>query len=610
MADIETKRHSLAHILAMAVLDLWPDTKLAIGPAIENGFYYDFDFSEVANSKSEARNPKQISNSKNEFKLTPEDLEKIEERMKELIKSDFKFEREEIEAKKAEKIFKNQPYKMELIKEIVVSLGSSTVNIYKTYNPETYKLKPESCFIDLCAGPHIESTKDLKKVAFKLTKIAGAYWKGSEKNQMLTRIYAVAFETPDELKNYLKIQEEAEKRDHRKLGKDLELFVFSELVGPGLPLYTFKGALVRKLIQNYSAELRKKIGYEEVHTPQMNKAELFKVSGHYDKYKDSMFRVVSNYTEEEYYLKPMNCPQHTQIYASQMRSYRDLPVRIADFANLYRDEKPGELSGLSRLRAFSQDDGHCFCREDQIEAEFTSLLSVIKEAMETYNMNYFIRLSLRDEKNKSKFLGDDKTWEKSQKILEGILKDQKIKYARAEGEAAFYGPKMDLIAKDSLGREWQISTIQLDFNMPGRFGLEYTGEDGKKYTPVMIHSAIVGSPDRFLGILLEHYAGAFPLWLAPVQIQIMAISDKFSAYAGKVFEILNKENLRVELNSDNETISKKIRNAELQKIPYILVVGEKEEKSETVAVRERGKGDLGAMKVKDFLEKIGRELKN
>ncbi|MDP3051947.1 MAG: threonine--tRNA ligase [bacterium] len=588
---IEIVRHSLAHVLAMAVLDLRPDTKLGIGPAIENGFYYDFGFRK---------------------KITADDLEKIEERMIDFIKTDFKFEREEITPEKAKKIFsarggsafggENQLYKLELIEELAKEKKSIT--IYKTCPPAGGSGE----FIDLCAGPHVSSTKDLRSASFKLEKIAGAYWKGSEKNPMLTRIYAAAFESLDELKNYLNAKSEAEKRDHRKLGKDLGLFVFSDLVGPGLPLYTFKGALVRRMIQNYSVELRKKIGYSEVHTPQMNKAELFKISGHYDKYKDGMFKVISNYTEEEYYLKPMNCPQHTQIYASQMRSYRDLPVRVADFSMLYRDEKPGELNGLVRLRAFSQDDGHCFCREDQIKNEFSSLLNIIEEAMRTYKMDYFIRLSLRDEKNKEKYLGNDAAWKKSQKILEDLLKEKKIEHVRAEGEAAFYGPKMDVIAKDSLGREWQLSTIQLDFNMPGRFGLEYTGEDGKKHTPVMIHSAIVGSPERFLGILIEHHAGAFPVWLAPIQTEIIPLSEKFNDYGKKIFEMLEKENIRPELDINNETLGKKIREAELQKIPYILVVGDKEEKSETVAVRQRGKGDLGAMKIDDFIKKIKIEI--
>jgi threonyl-tRNA synthetase len=574
--NIETKRHSLSHILAMAVLDLWPDTKLGIGPAIENGFYYDFEF----------RN-----------KITTDNFEEIEERMKKFLKSDFKFECEEIGAKEAEKIFKNQTYKMELIKEIVVNLRSSTVSIYKSGD-----------FTDLCAGPHVDSVKDLRKTAFKLTKIAGAYWKGSEKNPMLTRIYAVAFESLDELKNHLKNQEEAEKRDHRKLGKQLDLFTFSEFIGSGLPLYTPKGALVRRLLNEYVEDLQSKAGYTQVWTPQMTKAELFKISGHYDKYKDSMFHVVSNYSEEEFFLKPMNCPQHTQIYASQSRSYRDLPLRYTDFAMLYRDEKPGELSGLARVRSFSQDDCHIFCREDQVDEEIDTALKMIKEVMKTFGFKYRYRLSTRDKKHPEKYLGDQKTWDKVEKWAEKIMQRNKIDYFDAPGEAAFYAPKMDLLATDALGREWQLSTVQIDFVMPERFDLTYTDKDGKSKHPIMIHRAIIGSPERFIMILLEHYAGAFPLWLAPVQIQIMAVSDKFNDYAEKVLEILKKENLRVELNKDNETISKKIRQGELQKIPYLLVVGEKEEKSETIAVRERSKGDLGAIKIKDFIEKIGRKL--
>ena len=614
MADIETKRHSLAHILAMAILDLWPDTKLGIGPAIENGFYYDFDFHKVkvVNSPASRRDPAKgggkFQNSKQEFKLSPDELPRIEKRMHEIIEKDFKFIKEEIDAKKAKKIFEKQPYKLELIEELVKE--KKPITIYYTCPSEikNLKLKIKNCFVDLCAGPHVDSTKDLRSMNFELTKIAGAYWRGVEGNPMLTRIYAAAFESSAELKNYLKIQEEAEKRDHRKLGKDLGLFVFSDLVGPGLPLYTFKGTIIRKIIVDYSNQLREKIGYKEVHTPQINKAELFKTSGHYEKYKDSMFRAVSNYTDEEYYLKPMNCPQHTQIYASQMRSYRDLPIRIADFAMLYRDEKPGELSGLSRLRAFSQDDGHCFCTENQIKDEFGSILAVIEEAMKTYKMDYFIRLSLRDEKNKEKYLGDDKIWKKSQEILEDLLKEKKIKYIRAEGEAAFYGPKMDLIAKDSLGREWQLSTIQLDFNMPKRFGLEYVSEDGKKYTPAMIHSAIVGSPDRFLGILIEHYAGAFPVWLAPVQVWVLPISEKHEKYAEKIVEDLKENKIRAELHNENETISKRIREGELQKIPYILVAGDKEKNSNTVRVRERSKGDIGEMKFDNFIKKIKIEI--
>ena len=454
----------------------------------------------------------------------------------------------------------------------------------------------------------MKNTSELQLDAFKLTRVAGAYWRGDEKNPMLTRIYGVAFGAKKELDEYLQLQEEAKKRDHRVLGKELGLFVFSDLVGPGLPLYTPKGTAILKKIKEYSLELRKEIGYQEVQTPQINKAELFRISGHYDKYKDAMFHVRSNYTEEEYFLKPMNCPQHTQLFASESRSYKDMPVRFADFAVLYRDEKPGELNGLSRLRAFSQDDGHSFCREDQIEEEFNRVLSVVEKAMKTYGMNYWVRLSLRDEKNKKKYLGDDKVWKKSQATLRSLLQKKGVEFKEAEGEAAFYGPKMDLIAKDSLGREWQLSTIQLDLNMAGRFGLEYTDENGQKQTPVMIHAAIVGSPERFLGVLIEHYAGAFPLWLAPEQIWILPISDKFSAYANDVRQKLLKLNadLRVRVNDENETLGKRIRQGETMKIPYLLIVGEREMGKNEVSVRERGKGDTGSMP----LEAFGEKLKN
>ncbi|MDO8559283.1 MAG: threonine--tRNA ligase, partial [bacterium] len=457
-------------------------------------------------------------------------------------------------------------------------------------------------FIDLCAGPHVKSTEEIPADAFKLTKIAGAYWKGSEKNKMLTRIYGVAFATKNELENFLKMREEAEKRDHRILGEKLDLFIFSELVGPGLPLYTFKGTAVLKEIKDYSNKLQKEIGYQEVQTPNMNRAELFKVSGHYDKYKDDMFRVISHYSEEDYYLKPMNCPQHTQIYASRPRSYKDLPIRIADFANLYRDEKTGELAGLTRLRGFTQDDGHCFCMESQIKDEFKSVLSAIEKAMKTYGMDYKIRLSLWDPQKPEKYLGDAEVWAKSQKTLEDILIENKIEYFTAVGEAAIYGPKMDLISKDSLGREWQLSTIQLDFIMPERFGLKYTDSDGKEKTPAMIHRAIVGSPERFFGILIEHYAGAFPFWLAPVQMRLIPVSDKHLEYAEKIKNELSE--FRVELDGQNETLGKKIRNGELQKIPYLVILGDREMTAGQISVRERSKGDLGSMELSEFLKKV------
>ena len=577
-SDLEILRHSTSHVMAAAVLEMFPEVKFAIGPAIENGFYYDFDLPRT---------------------LIPEDLEIIKEKMKKIIKTNHRFEKAEISIAEALKDFKKakQPYKVELIKELEKA-GEKKVSIYKSGK-----------FIDLCSGPHLDSTGEIPADAFELTKISGAYWQGNEKNKMLQRIYGVAFANKKELESYLEMIEEAEKRDHRKLGKELDLFVISDLVGPGLPMYTFKGSAVRKEIINYSNELQKEIGYEEVCTPNMNKAELFKVSGHYEKYKDDMFKVISNYTKEEYFLKPMNCPQHTQIYASKLRSYKDLPIRIADFANLYRDEKPGELNGLARLRCFCQDDGHSFCREDQIKDEFLSVLSAVEKAMITYGMKYVIRLSLWDPKTPEKYLGDAKTWKRSQEILEKILKEKKIDYYRAEGEAAIYGPKMDLLSKDSLGREWQISTIQLDFIMPQRFNLKYVDENGKEKTPVMVHRAIVGSPERFMGILIEHYAGAFPLWLSPVQVAILPVSEKFDKYAEKLVAKLKENNIRVEFYNQSESLGKRIREAEKQKVPYMLVVGEKEEKDGGVSVRKRGDQKQQIMQTDKFVEKILKEIK-
>ena len=577
--NIEKIRHSLSHIMAEAVLEFClpagrqgQKVKLGMGPAIENGFYYDFQMQKPLEEK---------------------DLAEIEKKMRQLISQKQKFEKKNINKRTAKKLFAVQPYKLELMKE----LPGDTVSIFTSGN-----------FVDLCKGPHIKNTKEIDPKAFKLTKTAGAYWKGSEKNKMLTRIYGLAFETEKELQDHLNMLAEAEKRDHRKLGEALDLFTFSELVGPGLPLYTFKGTAVLNEIKNYSNELQKEIGYQEVITPSMNRAELFKVSGHYDKYKDDMFTVHSHYTKEQYFLKPMNCPQHTQIYASRSRSYKDLPIRIADFSQLHRDEKTGELSGLTRLRGFRQDDGHSFCREDQIKDEFKSVLSAVEKAMKTYGMNYKVRLSLWDPKHPEKYLGDAKTWKRAQTMLEEILVENKIEYFKAVGEAAIYGPKMDLISKDSLGREWQISTIQLDLIMPERFELSYVDADGKQKTPVMIHRALVGSPERFLGILIEHYAGAFPLWLSPVQVSVIPISEKHLEYAQKIEKELKENNIRVELRSENETLGKKIRFSEMQKIPYLLIVGDREIEAKSVGVRARGKGDLGAMLIDAFIGKIKEEI--
>ncbi|OHB11848.1 MAG: threonine--tRNA ligase [Candidatus Zambryskibacteria bacterium RIFCSPLOWO2_12_FULL_39_16] len=578
--DIDLIRHSLAHLLATAVLEIYPDTKPTIGPTISNGFYYDFDLPAGAGAKEGF-------------------LELVEVRMREILKTWKTFEGKEVSAKKAKEFFKNNEYKLELIEDL--EKEGQKITLYTSGE-----------FTDLCRGGHVSEIKDIPKDSWKLEKIAGAYWRGDEKNKMLTRIYGLAFESKEKLLEYIALQEEAKKRDHKKLGKELDLFVFSELVGPGLPIYTPKGATVRREIVNYSNELQKAIGYREVYTPNINKAELFKVSGHYEKYKEGMFRVVSNYSKEEYYLKPMNCPHHTQIYASKGRSYRDLPIRIADFANLYRDEKPGELNGLTRLRAFSQDDGHSFCREDQIKEEFLSVLGIIKVAMETYGMKYNIELSLWDPKNPEKYLGEPDVWEKSQKLLEEILVENKIDYVKIEGEAAIYGPKMDLIAKDSLGRELQISTIQLDFIMPERFGLKYTDKDGSEKTPVMIHRAIVGSPERFMGILIEHYAGNFPLWLSPVQVKVIPVRENHNAYAQEVFDFLKENNIRAEVDLADENLGKKVRQAKNEKIPYWIVLGDKEVASKEVTVEARGDGEgkkLGSLSIEKFLERLQKEIK-
>jgi len=574
-------RHSAEHILTQAMEKLWPGQILkAMGPAIDNGFYFDFDTT-------------------NGLKITEADFPKIEKEMKKIVQLNLPLEKFIVTAEEAKKMFADNPYKQEWIEK--AEGEGEEISVYWTGDPGK-----GGSFVDVCAGPHVAKTIEVK--AFKLLSIAGAYWHGDEKNKMLTRIYGTAFESQEELDKYVWQLEEAKKRDHRKIGKEMDLFVFSDLVGPGLPLYTKKGAFVRKMLQDWVNGLQAGIGYEEVWTPQMTKADLFKTSGHYDKYKDSMFKVISNYSEEEYFLKPMNCPMHTQIYASKSRSYRDLPVRISDFANLYRDEKPGELSGLTRLRCFSQDDGHSFCREDQIEVEFENVIKIIDAALKPFGMKYWTRLSLWDPLNKEKYLGSPDVWEKSQKTLEEILIKNKVEYKKVEGEAAIYGPKMDIIAVDALGREWQISTIQLDMIMPVRFGLEYADSDGTMKSPIMIHRAILGSPERFMGLLLEHTAGNLPLWLSPIQVEILPISEKTMEYSQKVNDELSKQGFRVELNRDADSLGKKIRNAEASKVPYMLIIGEKEAEAKQVSVRQRGQKDLGTMSIDDFAKKVKKEV--
>ena len=570
----------MSHIMAQAVLAKFPNAKPTIGPAIEKGFYYDFDV---------------------ENNFTENDLVEIEKNMRKIIKENYKFNKIERTIDQALDFYKekNNQYKIELINELKEK-GETKVSFYQNLDKEG-----NIVFEDLCSGPHLETTKQAG--VFKLDKIAGAYWRGNEKNKMLQRIYGLAFETQKEMDDYLAFLEEAKKRDHRKIAKELDLIVFSELVGSGLPMYTPKGAILRNAVYNYSRELNKKIGYFEVNTPNFNRAELFRVSGHYDKYKDDMFKVVSNYSDEEMFFKPMNCPQHTQLYASRLRSYKDLPYRVADFSNLARDERPGELNGILRSRVFTQDDGHAFVTEEQIADEFKNVLGVISEALETYGMEYKVRLSLRDQNKKEKYLGSDEVWEKSEAMLKELLKNSNVDYFEGVGEAAIYGPKMDFIAKDSLGREWQLSTIQIDMNMPQRFGLKYIDKDGKEKMPIMIHRAIVGS-ERFIAIIIEHYAGAFPLWMSPVQAQIISVGEDFTDKCKEVAKILVEKNIRADVNVDSETVGNKIRLAENLKIPYMVVLGKKEIDEDCLSIRTRGSRDMRKMKLDEFVEMVTQKI--
>jgi len=570
-------RHTAEHVLHTAMQKLYPDLKKAMGPATDDGFYFDFDLDE---------------------KITEVDFPTIEKEMARIIRSESKMVRREIEADEARNIFAGNPYKMEWVEEIA-SRGEK----FSTYQMTL----PNGKVIDedLCSGPHLDSVSEIG--ALKLLSVAGAYWHGDEKNKMLTRIYGTAFATQEELDKYMWQLEEAKKRDHRKLGKEMDLFSFSDLVGSGLPLYSPKGAFIRRKLTEYVESVQSAQEYFQVWTPQIAKADLFKTSGHYDKYKGDMFRVVSNYSDEEMFLKPMNCPQHTQIYAAQPRSYRDLPLRLTDFAMLYRDEKPGELSGLGRVRSFSQDDCHIFCREDQVDAEIDTALQMTKKVMDTFGFKYKYRLSTRDVEHPEKYLGDPAVWDKVEKWAETIMERNHIEYVQSPGDAAFYAPKMDLVATDALGREWQLSTLQIDYVMPERFGLTYTGQDGTPKSPVMLHRAILGSAERAMMILIEHYAGAFPVWLSPVQVTVLPISEKVMGYAEKIAKTLKEAGLRVELNIEADSLGKKIRNAETSKVPYMLILGEKEAESKQVSVRQRGQKDLGQMSLSDFAEKVVKE---
>jgi len=598
--NLYAMRHSLAHIMATAVMKLWPEAKLGVGPVVENGFYYDIDVEGV--------------------NISDEDFPKIEQEMKVVIKADQTFERtdkaidEAIEWAKGAK----QPYKVELLND----LKRAGTTLTKDLDPAELgtiagaDVKKDSAsfytngdFTDLCRGPHVESTG--KVGAFKLMRVAGAYWRGKEDNPQMQRLYGVAFETQEELDKYLKMLEEAKARDHRRLGKELDLFTFSEMVGSGLPLFTPRGTILRELLGHYSQSLREKRGFEQVWTPHMTKNDLYKKSGHWDKFGEELFLVQSQETSDELVLKPMNCPHHIQIFNSQPRSYRDLPIRYMENTTDYRDEKSGELHGLSRVRSLTQDDSHVFCRVDQIEDEVTSLVQAADEMYKELDMELKFRLSFRDDSDA--YLGDKKLWTEAQAKLEKLAKDNKLDYYTEDGEAAFYGPKIDFIAVDAIGREWQVATVQLDFVQPERFELSYTDSDGSFVQPIMIHCALLGTIERFLSVYIEHTAGRFPLWLAPEQVRVLQINDQVAEYVMKVKQILSgvvlmkplKYNeLRYEVDERNESLGKKIREAEVMKIPVLLIVGPQDQSAGTVSVRTQdGESKIKLDELGGWLEK-------
>jgi len=559
--QIETIRHSLAHILAQAVQEINPKVKLGMGPAIENGFYYDFEMSFV-----------------------PEDLARIEKKMKELIKQNITFQKKLISKSEAEKLFKEQPYKLELINEL-----KGKITIYQGGK-----------FVDLCKGPHVKSTKEINPESFRLNKIAGAYWKGSEKNQMLTRIYGLAFKDKKELNLCLQKEAEAEKRDHRTLGQKLGLFLFDEEVGAGLPIWKPKGTILRQIIRDYLHKELSSQGYQWVTSPHIGKLDLWKTSGHWNHYRENMYSPIQ-IDQEQYMLKPMNCPFSVKVYKSEIRSYKDLPIKYAELGTVYRYERSGVLHGLTRVRGFTQDDAHIICTPEQLSKEIENLLRFSFRILKTFGFkNYDIYLSTRPEK----YAGSLKDWEKATNVLKYALQELKLKWQIDQGGGVFYGPKIDIKIKDSLGRPWQCTTIQTDFNLTERFDISYINEKGKKQKPFMIHRAILGSLERFIGVLLEHYAGSLPFWLSPEQIWVIPLGQKHEKYAKEIGKTLENSNFRTKVKDENETVSKKIREGEIQKIPYLLVVGDKEMKAKTVRIRERGKGDTGEIKINKFIEKI------
>ncbi len=565
--DLEGKKaywHTTSHIMAQAVKRLFPNVKFAIGPSIDEGFYYDFDV---------------------EKPFTDEDKANIEEEMKKIIKENILIEKFSLPKEEALKLMEDQPYKQELINDLP---DGEEISFYK-----------QGDFTDLCAGPHLESTGKVKSL--KILSSSGAYWRGSEKNKMLQRIYAISFPKASMLQEYLELLEEAKQRDHRKIGKEQELFMTHELVGSGLPMYLPNGATIRRILERYIQDKEIFLGYSHVYTPSIANVDLYKTSGHWDHYKEDMFPIMK-LDNEEMVLRPMNCPHHMLIYKNKMHSYRDLPIRIGELAHDFRYENSGSVCGLERVRQMCQNDAHLFVRPDQIKEEFEKVVKLILEVYKDFGFeNYEFRLSLRDKENKEKYFDDDEMWEKAESQLREILTELKVPFYEAKGEAAFYGPKLDVQVKTAVGHDVTVSTCQLDFLLPQRFELEYIGEDGKEHRPVVIHRAIIGSFDRFLAFLIEEYKGAFPLWIAPLQVKILPITDNQHEYAHKIKDELIKKGIRVEVDDRNEKTGYKIREAQLQRVPYMLVVGQKEVEENTVAVRSREDGDIGTMTLETFL---------
>jgi threonyl-tRNA synthetase len=578
--SLDKMRHSCAHLMAYAVSELYPGTKVAIGPTIENGFYYDFDL------------PGPIGET---------DLAKIERKMSELKEKSFDYIQSWIEVDRALELFSHQPYKQEIIKEI--SEGGrddfgqkGKVSIYQSGK-----------FTDLCKGPHLSSSKEIGY--FKLLNIAGAYWRGDEKNKMLTRIYGTCFEKKEELDHFLWQQEEAKKRDHRKLGRELDLFVINDSIGKGLPLLTPKGTLLKKQILDYEYLLEVEAGFKQVSTPHISRSELYKKTGHWQHYRETMYAPFG-IDGDEYVLKPMNCPHHYMIYSSKPRSYRELPLRLSEPGTCYRYEKTGELAGLLRVRSLTIDDSHILMTENQIEDEFALCIDMVKKMFDAFKLkSFYVRLSLSDPSDAIKYIADEGTWKRAGDLLEKIVKNNRLDYKVAKGEASFYGPKLDFMVRDSLGREWQMSTLQLDLFMGKRLGLTYTDESGQEKHPVILHRGLTGSIERTLGIIIEHFAGAFPVWLSPIQVEILPISEKYAPLAKKMLAEMAKKQIRAEINDENKTLGAKIRQSTLQKTPYMIIIGEKESKKNGfVSVRTREGGDLGLVKIDEFIKRLTDQI--